>query len=128
MGSTDIDLVAISDKLTKPQPFKASIHKNKKRHKPQRQILNDEFKRVQQKQLESNTHDPNIIYYHSLNAPPSLKPIKKYCDVTGLPSNYKSPHNQLRYYDKECYDIVKHMAPGVDQQYLALRGANVILK
>ncbi|KAH3670710.1 hypothetical protein OGAPHI_001225 [Ogataea philodendri] len=117
----------VSDALNGPLVFRPPGYKApKRRHRFLRQIINDEAKRVQLKQQQA--HDPTLITYQSLAAPPSLKPIKTYCDITGLPTNYKSPHNQLRYYDKECYDIVKHMAPGVDQQYLALRSANVVLK
>ncbi|KAG7878313.1 hypothetical protein KL905_003846 [Ogataea polymorpha] len=121
------NIVEIADRLNSPLPFKSPSYKPaKRRYRFLRQILNDEAKRVQLKQ--QHAHDPNLVTYQSLSAPPSLRPTKTYCDITGLPTHYKSPHNQLRYYDKECYDIVKHMAPGVDQQYLALRSANVVLK
>ncbi|GME76610.1 unnamed protein product [Ambrosiozyma monospora] len=121
-------LAELTDKLASAYKFKTGKKMQRRRYKPLKQLLNDDLKRTQQKQSESPTPLPNLISYHTLNAPPSLKPIRTYCDITGLPTNYKSPHNQLRYYDKECYAIVKNMAPGVDQQYLALRGANVVLK
>ncbi|GME94389.1 hypothetical protein B5S31_g4125 [[Candida] boidinii] len=123
-----IDLEAISDKLTQPQCFKNPTWKiPRRRHKPARQIINDEFKRIASKDPSERDLE-NEVTYQTLAAPPSLKPAKTYCDITGLPTQYKSPHNQLRYHDKEVYSIVKDMAPGVDQEYLELRGANVVLK
>lgn len=105
-------------------------HIKKARYKGAKVVLNEENRRLQTLQEEdkkNNTHKNRITFF-TLSAPPSLKPIKTYCDIVGLPTNYKSPHNQIRYYDKECYEIVKNMPSGVDQQYLSLRGANVILK
>ena len=96
-----------------------------RRYKPCRQIIGDEVKYLQAKS--------NIKFdtptYSSINAPPSLKPQKHYCDITGLPGKYKSPANSLRFYDVEIYqEVIRNMPPGVDQEYLELRGANVILK
>lgn len=105
----------------------------KTRYKSAKVFLNEETRRLNQLQEEErsknqdNKHKERITYF-SVNAPPSLKPIRTYCDITGLPTNYKSPHNQIRFYDTETYEIVKAMPAGVDQQYLSLRGANVVLK
>lgn len=99
--------------------------KNNKRFKPSRQLLTDE-----QKYLQTKT---NIKFdtptYYSIAAPPSLKPQKKYCDITGLQGHYRSPSNNVRFHDVEIYqEIIKHMTPTLDQEYLSLRGANVVLK
>lgn len=102
-----------------------------KRYKGGKLVLNDESKRIQSllnAAKEEGKQVKEILTYFTIAAPPSLRPIKTYCDITGLPTHYKSPHNQIRYYNTECYSIVKSMPAGVDQQYLALRGANVILK
>lgn len=114
--------------------FKAP-HRNlkKARYKGARLIINEESRRLHNLQEEEKALHPekppvDRVTYFSIAAPPSLKPIKTYCDITGLPTNYKSPHNQIRYYNKECYEIVRSMPAGVDQQYLSLRGDNVILK
>lgn len=58
----------------------------------------------------------------SVEAPPSLRPAKKYCDVTGLVAPYTDPKTGLRYHSAEVYEIIKTFGPGVDQAYLALRG------
>lgn len=66
--------------------------------------------------------------YFSVEAPPSVRPRKWWCDITGLEGRYKSPRHGLRYHNPEIYAIVQGMAPGVDQQYLELRNANVVLR
>ncbi|QPG74920.1 hypothetical protein FOA43_002258 [Brettanomyces nanus] len=123
------DLAKLMDILETAEKFKNPDRKNsKRRYKSSRQVMNDENKRIQKKRDESEEPLPNLVTYHSLSAPPSFRPIKTYCDITGLATNYKSPNTRLRFYDKECYDLVKSLPPGVDQQYLALRNANVVLK
>lgn len=94
-----------------------------RRHKPCRQLLSDEQKRISTMNLLIDS-----VTYFSVEAYPSLKPKKHYCDITGLKGSYKVPSNGLRFHNSEVYDIIKHMSQGVDQQYLELRNANVILK
>lgn len=60
--------------------------------------------------------------YSSVEAPPSLRPAKKYCDVTGLVAPYTDPKSTLRYHSVEVYEIIKQFGPGVDNAYLSLRG------
>lgn len=104
--------------------FKRPHPQRRHRYKGARLIINDEMRRVNS--LPAATR-PSTTYM-SIAAPPSLRPPRKYCDITGLPAHYTAPLNQIRYFDSECYQLVKNMPPGVDQQYLSLRGANVILK
>lgn len=107
-----------------------------RRHKSTKQLISDENKRInnilnKQKEEGNNTDNKQLsinVNYFNVNAPPSLKPIKKYCDITGLKGNYILPGNNLRYYNMEIYQIVKQMNQGLDQEYLKLRGDNVILK
>ncbi|KAF6014138.1 hypothetical protein HII12_001464 [Brettanomyces bruxellensis] len=123
------DLAKLMDKLETAEKFKNPNRKRtKRRYRSLRQVLRDDEKRIQQKRDESKTPIANIVTYQSVTAPPSLKPVKTYCDITGLPTNYRSPTTRMRYYNKECFDMIKSLPPGVDQQYLALRKANVILK
>lgn len=68
------------------------------------------------------------VTYSNIEAPPSLLPIKKYCDVTGLPAKYRDPKTGLRYYNKEIFQMIRKMPPGVPEQYLAARNAHTILK
>ncbi|KAG7193581.1 chromatin-remodeling complex subunit ies6 [Scheffersomyces spartinae] len=123
---TPVDLHKLSAVTTKVHSFK---NPNRipptRRYKPLRQLISDETKYLQTKD--------NIKFdtptYNSVAAPPSLRPQKHYCDITGLPTKYKSPANSVRFYNVEIYqEVIKNMPPGVDQNYLELRGANVILK
>lgn len=38
---------------------------------------------------------------HEYEAPPSLRPSKKYCDVTGLEAPYTDPKSRLRYHNAD---------------------------
>ncbi|KAL3228513.1 Chromatin-remodeling complex subunit IES6 [Nakaseomyces bracarensis] len=98
------------------------------RHKSAKQLLSDEQKRINAVLSAETAPKPNVTYF-SVEAPPSLRPARKYCDVTGLRANYTSPTNNLRYHSAEIYQlVVKPMPAGVDQEYLKLRGANFVLK
>jgi INO80 complex subunit C len=68
------------------------------------------------------------VTYTSIAAAPSLKPKRKYCDITGLPAKYKDPKSGLHYYNAEVYAVVKSLGTAQVQEYLAARGANTILK
>jgi INO80 complex subunit C len=70
------------------------------------------------------------VTYTNIESAPSLHPAnhKHYCDVTGLPSRYTDPKTKLRYYNKEIFAVVRSLPQGAPDQYLAARGANVVLK
>lgn len=70
------------------------------------------------------------VTYSNIESAPSLHPAhqKHYCDITGLPSRYTDPKTKLRYYDREIFGVVRTLPPGGPDQYLAARGANVVLK
>lgn len=68
------------------------------------------------------------VTYTNIESAPSLQTKKHYCDITGLPSRYTDPKTKLRYHNQEIFGVVRTLAQGVPDQYLAARGANVILK
>ncbi|QIW95394.1 hypothetical protein AMS68_000912 [Peltaster fructicola] len=78
--------------------------------------------------LSSGVTNMPSVTYSSIAAAPSLKPKKKYCDITGLPAKYKDPKSGLYYYNAEVYAVVKSLSTGQVQEYLAVRGANTVLK
>ncbi|CAN3356415.1 chromatin-remodeling complex subunit Ies6p [Diutina catenulata] len=120
-----MDLADKSEITTKHHSFKNPDRPPLiRRFKACRQLLSDEQKYLSKKQLHFDTPT-----YMSIAAPPSLKPQKRYCDITGLAGVYTSPTNRLRYHNVEIYtEVVKNMSTSVDQEYLELRGANVVLK
>lgn len=68
------------------------------------------------------------VTYTNIESAPSLQTKKHYCDITGLPAKYTDPKTKLRYHNLEVFGVVRALPQGVPDQYLAARGANVILK
>ncbi|KAG8897098.1 chromatin-remodeling complex subunit ies6 [Tulasnella sp. 403] len=63
-----------------------------------------------------------LICYSSIEAPPSLIPPKRYCDITGLEASYTDPQTGLRYHDRNIFAHIRTLKPAAVQSYLALRG------
>ena len=105
MVESKITNLAITSK-----PFKNSKYITPKKTKNAKQIA----------QLET-TPPPNY------NIHPSLKPIKKYCDITGLPAKYTEPKSGLHYYDSSVYQYIKTLEPPMIQIYLSIRNASTAL-
>jgi len=68
------------------------------------------------------------VTYTNIESAPSLQTKKHYCDITGLPSRYTDPKTKLRYHNQEIFGVIRTISQGTPDQYLAARGANVILK
>ncbi|CAG8541470.1 3137_t:CDS:2 [Funneliformis mosseae] len=102
-----------------PRLFKNPYYKTPKKFKTLKQIL----------VAERNLNTPlDVPTYSNIEAPPSIKPQKKYCDITGLEAKYTDPKTRLRYHSAEVYKEIKQLAPGVIQDYLGLRHAAVVLR
>lgn len=71
-----------------------------------------------------------VATYTNIESAPSLHPAhqKPYCDITGLPAPYRDPKTRLRYHNREIFAMVRTLPQGVAEQYLAARGAHVVLK
>ncbi|OLL22626.1 Chromatin-remodeling complex subunit ies6 [Neolecta irregularis DAH-3] len=105
------------------------------RHRP---FKNPNYKRPTQKRIKTlkqilsstsrTDFPPDFPTYTNIEAPPSLFPPKKWCDITGLPASYVDPYTKLRYHNKEIFGVVRKMGVSNAQMFLELRGANVILK
>lgn len=126
--------VAQDNVISFPSKFKINAYrKPSRRHKSTRQLIADESKRISSllqplEEQELLKRVPKVTFFN-VNGPPSMRPTKRYCDITGLKGPYKSPVNNLRYHNAEIFQlVVKPMAPGVDQQYLKLRGDHFVLK
>ncbi|KAJ2817146.1 Co-chaperone [Coemansia erecta] len=110
----------ITDLHSVSKPFKNAEYKSGRRWKNLKQV-------VAQEQADGDW-PVDFPAYWAIDAPPSLVPQKKYCDITGLPAKYTDPKTNVRYHSAEVYRIVRTLPPGSEQQYLALRNANVTLK
>ncbi|KAJ2847538.1 chromatin-remodeling complex subunit ies6 [Coemansia brasiliensis] len=110
----------ITNLLSVARPFKNSEYKSSRRWKNLKQVIAQE---------QTGSDWPvDFPAFWAIDAPPSLAPQKKYCDITGLPAKYTDPKTNVRYYSAEVYQIIRTLPPGSEQQYLALRNANVMLK
>ncbi|CAM8974291.1 unnamed protein product [Rhodiola kirilowii] len=69
--------------------------------------------------------EPN---YSSIESPPSLRPPKKICDITGFEAPYSDPRTKLHYANTEVFKQVRSLPNEYVQRYLALRNAQVVLK
>lgn len=113
----------------KPPPFKdstfthsaiggAAAGKKNRTWKNLKQIL------ALEKTLPWKLHDPS---YHSIDAPPSLKPAKKYSDISGLPANYTDPQTKLRFTSSEEFSYIRLLPTDVITGYLAVRKATCVV-
>jgi INO80 complex subunit C len=66
--------------------------------------------------------------YTNIESAPSLAPMRRYCDVTGLPAPYTDPKTRLRYHNKEVFGLIRSFPQGVAEQFLEARGAHTVLK
>ncbi|OBA22348.1 hypothetical protein METBIDRAFT_77778 [Metschnikowia bicuspidata var. bicuspidata NRRL YB-4993] len=123
----ELKALELSYITTKLHCFKQNPDRPKaanRRFKTGKQLMADELRYLQSKKLGIDT--PTFLL---ISAPPSLRPKKHYCDITGLEGKYRAPLSQLRFHNVEIYqEVIRHMSPGFDQEYLSLRGANVVLK
>jgi INO80 complex subunit C len=66
--------------------------------------------------------------YVSVQAPPSMLPAKKYCDITGQVAKYTHPQTKLRYSEADLYQVISGLTTDQIEAYLELRGANATIK
>ena len=66
--------------------------------------------------------------YCDIEAGPSILPKKKYCDFTGLTSNYNELHTGIRYYNSKIYKMSQNIPQPIKDQYLTIRKALIRLK
>ena len=66
--------------------------------------------------------------YCDIEAGPSILPKKKYCDFTGLTSNYNELHTGIRYYNSQIYKMSQNIPQPIKDQYLNIRKALIRLK
>lgn len=71
---------------------------------------------------------PSTPTYVNIDAPPSMIPSKKYCDITGLPSKYMDPITKIRYVSKEAFRIARNLQDHKVEEFLSLRHAQVRIK
>jgi INO80 complex subunit C len=71
---------------------------------------------------------PSLPSYTNIDAPPSMTPAKKYCDVTGLPAKYTDPKTKVRFASTEAFHFERKLPEHKVEEYLALRAAQTRIK
>jgi len=69
-----------------------------------------------------------VATYTNIESAPTLAPLKRYCDVTGLPAPYNDPKTRMRYHNREVFASIRSLPQGVGEQFLEARGAHTVLK
>lgn len=66
--------------------------------------------------------------FSNIEAPPSVYPAKRYCDLTGFEAPYTDPRTKLRYASAPLFAVCRTLPSEQVHAFLAARGANVVLK
>ncbi|GIY05677.1 methionine--tRNA ligase, mitochondrial [Caerostris darwini] len=56
---------------------------------------------------------PRAVTYLTIDVPVSLKPPKKYSDLSGLEAKYTHPSNRMRFANAAEFEIIKNLTPEV---------------
>ncbi|KAK0473385.1 hypothetical protein IW261DRAFT_691705 [Armillaria novae-zelandiae] len=108
--------------LHSPKPFKNPYYSKNvnRRAKNLKTVLSQERERERAERERRKLAQPDVPLepdemptYASIEAPPSLLPMKHYCDVTGLEAPYTDPATGLRFHDKSVYQVIKGMGIAV---------------
>lgn len=77
--------------------------------------LNSQIKYKSMKQMYKNLA---ASFHPYLNLPRfSVKPRKKICDFTGLPTSYTDPRSLLRFYDLSVYKYLQSLSAEISEKY-----------
>lgn len=79
-------------------------------------------------QLAASLSSAPVATYTNIESAPSLAPMKRYCDITGLSAPYIDPKTRLRYHNAEVFAMIRSLPQGVGEQFLEARGAHTVLK
>ena len=120
-----------------PRPFKSAPTKPRtsRRNKNLKQILQEEQKALAALAAETTDSTTNGgankasvrgrsgrtlrvegLQWSDIDAPPSLLPQKKYCDITGLEGKYTDPKTKLRFHNSEVYAVIQTLPASTDQE------------
>ncbi|KAI8329322.1 YL1 nuclear protein C-terminal domain-containing protein [Chlamydoabsidia padenii] len=118
-SSNNNNLSTVLNLNLEKKPFKNTKYATQKKSKNLKQIL--ALEKAQELSLDIPT-------YSNIECPPSIRPQKKYCDITGLSANYTDPKSGLRYHNTEIYQFIRTLGVPSIQAYLGSRNAAVVLK
>ncbi len=70
---------------------------------------------------------PHLPTYVSVRAPASLWPSVRYCDLTGLPTQFTDPKTKLHFLDSATFQRIRQLSQDAINGILAKRGADISL-
>ncbi|RPD65178.1 hypothetical protein L226DRAFT_249506 [Lentinus tigrinus ALCF2SS1-7] len=111
--------------------LKAVLTQEREREKNEREKKRQEKDAsmdVDGQQAQEDLLVEDLPTYASIEAPPSVLPQRRYCDITGLEGPYTDPATGLRYHDKSIYELIKGLSATAAKEYLSARGVNPIVK
>ncbi|KAI0725299.1 hypothetical protein C8Q72DRAFT_853139 [Fomitopsis betulina] len=110
--------------------LKAVLAQERERERVEREQRRNQREEQMDVDGAEQTHlpDEDMPTYSSIEAPPSVLPQRRYCDITGLEGPYTDPATGLRYHDKSVYDVIRGLGTTAAKDYLAARGVNPIVR
>ncbi|KFM64630.1 hypothetical protein X975_09204, partial [Stegodyphus mimosarum] len=69
---------------------------------------------------------PRVATYTNIDAPASIKPPKKYSDISGLEAKYTDPQTKLRFANASEFQLIRTLQPEAINAYLSLRKAALV--
>mmetsp|Transcript_3548 Transcript_3548/g.6720 ORF Transcript_3548/g.6720 Transcript_3548/m.6720 type:complete len:164 (-) Transcript_3548:45-536(-) len=106
-------LVKKSRGITEITVMRASVFKNVKQI-----VLNENYESLP---IDTPT-------FSSIEAPPSILPRVKYCEITGFPAKYTDPRTKMHFCSPEAFRLARSLPDHAVQKFLALRQADLRLK
>ncbi|GAA33216.2 INO80 complex subunit C [Clonorchis sinensis] len=79
------------------------------------------YKQILNAESQAN-YPPDAVLFHSIRAPPSLRPAMKVSDISGIPTAYTEPNTRLNYATVDEFNTIRYLPQEVVNSYLALRG------
>ena len=130
-----------------PRPFKSPPTKPRtsRRNKNLKQILQDEQKALAAQVTDTadstnggankasvrgrsgRTLRVEGLQWSDIDAPPSLLPQKKYCDITGLEGKYTDPKTKLRFHNSEVYAVIQTLPASTDQEVSRINQTDILI-
>ncbi|KAG8188236.1 hypothetical protein JTE90_018826 [Oedothorax gibbosus] len=66
------------------------------------------------------------VTYSTIDAPVSVKPPKKYSDLSGLEAKYTDPQTKMRFANADEFKLIRTLQPESVNAFLSLRKAGIL--
>ncbi|KAA8491103.1 INO80 complex subunit C [Porphyridium purpureum] len=62
--------------------------------------------------------------YTNIEAPPARLPPRKYCDITGAPTQYTDPKTKMFFSCTEAFKVIRQLPDNAVEEFLGIRNAS----